>query len=369
MINTIQGVSFLARKKRSVRTTMLHVMAALLPGTILYSVLLDFRIFSNLAIAGIAALVCESICLKLRARPVLVGLGDGSTLLASWLMVLCLPPSLPAWQVVIGAVVLVTLGKHIYGGLGQNPFNPAMVAYAFLLVSFPVTMTTWEMKQTTASMHSIAQTSESNATTGTITTVASTSDTWDGITGATALDRLRELKRYSGSSNISDSVLTQKPDAFTSSPERYNVAGDLIMDSPWVWISFAWFLGGLYLLIARIITWHIPASVLLSISSFYVIANISSSSIGLPLVPALLSGGIILGAFFIATDPVSAAASRQGQIIYGLGIGSLTVVIREFSVYPEGIAFAVLLMNMCVPFIDYLSTGKKGALTSRNQLK
>ena len=108
---------------------------------------------------------------------------------------------------------------------------------------------------------------------------------------------------------------------------------------------------------------------LFAVVSLYGIANLTSLSMGLPLAPALLSGGIMLGAFFIATDPVSAAASRQGQIIYGLGIGILTVVIREFSVYPEGIAFAVLMMNMCVPLIDYLSTGKQGKLSSqgRNQ--
>ena len=292
--------------------------------------------------------------MRLRARPVRSSLGDGSILLAAWLLVLCLPPSLPSWQVILGTIVLVTLGKHVFGGLGQNPFNPAMVAYAFLLVSFPVTMTHWELNQNNSD--------SSTTMTNLVTTLSSDTNselaetTWDGVTGATALDRLRELKR--------NSSLTQQTPA-----NRYEVAGDWIMHSPWLWTSIAWLLGGLYLLIARIITWHIPVSFLFAVGGLYTVASLLGSNMSLPVLPALLSGGIMLGAFFIATDPVSAAASRQGQIIYGLGIGILCVLIREFSVYPEGIAFAVLLMNMCVPLIDYFSTGKQGTLRSRGRSK
>jgi electron transport complex protein RnfD len=361
MTSNVQAVSFLARKKRSVRTTMLHVMAALVPGTVLYALLLDYRILANLAVACIAAIFCEYVCLRLRSRPVRASLSDGSILLAAWLLALCLPPSLPAWQITVGAFVLVTLGKHVFGGLGQNPFNPAMVAYAFLLVSFPVTMTSWVTAiDTTVSPKSSSEYSAST-------------NNWDGVTGATALDRLRELKRNSSASDIHVDALgseeTKRPDAKDTLRDGYELAGDWILSSPWVWTSVAWLLGGLYLLIARIITWHIPASVLFAIAIFYAIANLVGSGMGLPIVPALLSGGIMFGAFFIATDPVSAAASRQGQIIYGFGIGLLVVVIREFSVYPEGVAFAVLLMNMCVPLIDYASTGKQGTLTSTTRLK
>ena len=377
MINNLPANNYLARKKRSVRTTMLHVMAALVPGTMLYILLLDTRLLSNLAIASIVALGCEYICLRLRSRAVLISLSDGSTLLAVWLLVLCLPPSLPFWQIGVGALVLVTLGKHVFGGLGQNPFNPAMVAYAFLLVSFPVTMTSWGMNQdvstlttTTPIETSIDLAIENNN--------ATLLRTWDGVTGATALDRLRELKRGSSSTDVlaDDAVAeqasikhTRKANTLKTQSVRDELANEWIMNSPWVWVNLAWLIGGLYLLIARIISWHIPASVLFAVFTLYATANLAGSSMGLPIITALLSGGIMLGAFFIATDPVSAAASRQGQIIYGLGIGILTVVIREFSVYPEGVAFAVLLMNMCVPLIDYLSTGKQGTLTPRSRLK
>ncbi|MFT6878088.1 MAG: electron transport complex protein RnfD [Granulosicoccus sp.] len=373
MISNIQGISFLARRKRSVRTVMLHVMVALAPGTLLYTLLLDVRILANLAIASIVALCCEYVCLRLRKKPVLASLSDGSILLAAWLLVLCLPPSLPTWQIIVGAFVLVTLGKHVFGGLGQNPFNPAMVAYAFLLVSFPVTMTSWELNQAVSIVRTTSGLIETSVSSDLINNFTTSLNDWDGVTGATALDRLKELKRSSPltdkTNQTSQSEEISLPDAKNTLRIRYELASDWILNSPWTWTSIAWLLGGLYMLMTRIITWHIPTSVLVAISSYYAIAHLTGSGMGLPIVPALLSGGIILGAFFIATDPVSAAASRQGQIIYGFGIGILVVVIREFSVYPEGVAFAVLLMNMCVPLIDYLSTGKQGTLTSRSRPK
>lgn len=352
--------SFLVKKKRSVRTTMLHVMVALIPGTLLYAVFIDLRILVNLFVAGTVALCFEYACLRLRSRPTFSTLSDGSILLAAWLLVLCLPPSLPVWQIMMGSAVLATLGKHVFGGLGQNPFNPAMVAYAFMLVSFPVSMTSWELQSHAVTQHTL--------------TIASTSDsTWDGVTGATALDRLKELKRHSSSDNstgeIAKSYELQQPRANDTQLVRYEVASDWIMGSAWGWTSVAWLLGGIYLLMIRIITWHLPATFLLAISSCYALASLIDSGMALPVVPALLSGGIMLGAFFVITDPVSAAVSRQGQMIYGFGIGILTFIIREFSVYPEGVAFAVLLMNMCVPLIDYISTGKQGTVTLGNRTK
>lgn len=352
---------------------MLHVMAALVPGTLLYAFLLDARIIANLAVASIAALACEYVCLRLRGKPILASLSDGSMLLAAWLLILCLPPSLPIWQLLVGTMVLVMLGKHIFGGLGQNPFNPAMVAYAFLLVSFPVTMTSWDLGENASSLLTSPSALSASQPQLAADEFPAQSQDWDGLTGATALDRLRELKRSSSftDSSASSSQLDTKTLTYSdqNSATREELASDWIFNSPWIWINVAWLVGGLYLLVMRIITWHIPATMLIAVSSFYTVANITGWGMGLPIVPALLSGGLMLGAFFICTDPVSAAASRQGQMIYGFGIGCLTVVIREFSVYPEGIAFAVLLMNMCVPLIDYLSTGKRGTLTSGSSPK
>lgn len=373
MISDLKQTHFLVQRKRSVRSTMLHVMAALLPGTVLYMLVLDFRILLNLVAAFAAATLCEYICLRLRAKPVRANLSDGSTLLGVWLLVLCLPPSLPLWQVAIGAVVLVTLGKHVFGGLGHNPFNPAMVAYAFLLVSFPVTMTTWDLNQPDFNLFSTAADTTVVENPATTAALPKLGINWDGVTGATALDRLRALERNPTTAAISlpTNVVgdNQQVNAEPSSSERSKLANTWIMNSHWTWLSLAWLLGGLYLLRVKIISWHTPASIVLTISGLYAIANLAGLGMALPIIPALLSGGIMLGAFFIATDPVSAAASRQGQLIYGFGIGILTVVIREFSVYPEGFAFAVLLMNMCVPVIDYISTGKHGAINSSSRVK
>ena len=132
------------------------------------------------------------------------------------------------------------------------------------------------------------------------------------------------------------------------------------MHSSWKWVTLAWLAGGLYLLLMRIISWHIPLAVLSGVTLMYIGLAASSAEHALPLAPALLSGAIMLGTFFIATDPVTAAASRSGKLVYGVGLGILTVIIREFSSYPEGFAFAVLLMNTGVPLIDYLLTGPAG---------
>lgn len=315
-----------------------HVMLALVPGTMLYAWLIDGRVIGNLALACLAAVLIEWLMLALRKRSFGPALSDGSILLAAWLLVLCVPPALPAWQLLIGVFVMTAVGKHLFGGLGHNPFNPAMVAYAVLIVSFPVTMTDWQSTLV----------DDSN-------TVVVTQ--WDGVTGATALDRLRAVKSVGRDSELSVDVETTGEQANRQQPViTREQAGQLVMSSPWVWTSAAWLAGGLYLLYSRIISWHIPVSVLGSLSVLYVAAAVLGNGLILPLIPALFSGAIMLGAFFIATDPVSAAASRTGKLVYGTGIGVLTFIIREYSVYPEGLAFAVLLMNICVPLIDHLFT-------------
>lgn len=323
-------VSFTAHKKRSVRSTMTHVMVALIPGTLLYAILIDAHIFSNLIIACTLSVVCESLCLAIRKRPIYGSLSDGSILLATWLFVLCIPQSLPIWQLSIGVIVLVVLGKHVFGGLGQNPFNPAMVAYAFLLISFPVSMTSWNVSLAPLISTTTDQPYQTN--------VAS----WDALSGATTLDRIRQIKR------TDPSVRTDSKIQITQGVQKH------LLHSPWFWLALAWLAGGIYLLKTRIISWHIPLSVIATVSLTYFFFNVFSLHIFLSPFSALISGAILLGAFFIATDPVSAATSRMGQLFYGCGIGVFTVVIREFSVYPEGFAFAVLLMNMCVPMIDHI---------------
>lgn len=325
-----------AHRQRSVSMIMMHVIAALIPGVILYALLIDSRIISNIFLAALCALVFEAVLLMLRGRAPLPVIKDASVVLAAILLVLSVPQSLPIWQLISGVFILCTLGKHVFGGLGHNPFNPAMVAYAFLLVSFPLTMTQW------------------NADNGLLDAPSSSmSDRWDSVSRATPLDRIEHLSAESTQPLASHT--TEQPQPGTVTP------GQRVLESDWVWVSVAWLAGGLYLLLVKVIGWRIPVSILLTLWCLYFLYAFFSAIPVLPATVALLSGAIMLGAFFIATDPVSAASSNPGKLLYGIGIGLLCFIIREFSAYPEGIAFAVLLMNMCVPLIDHAFTRKRFA--------
>lgn len=334
----------IAYKRRSVSSIMVHVMVALLPGITIYALYIDSRLLFNILIASTCALLFESVLVLLRRRAVLPVLKDASIVLAAILLVLSVPQSLPSWQLVFGVFVLCTLGKHIFGGLGHNPFNPAMVAYAVLIVSFPLTMTQWTEDNGLLDAPEIIKNAESSSVNdkGQLTE-------WDSLSGATPLDRLDTLKREAG-------ISSPPVDASLTTPEQALSAADTILSSDWLILSVAWLAGGLYLLFMRIISWRIPVSVLATLWCLYALYPLSTSTPVLPATVALFSGAIMLGAFFIATDPVSAATSDKGKLVYGFGIAVLCFFIREFSAYPEGIAFAVLLMNMCVPLIDHAFT-------------
>lgn len=352
---------------------MSHVMLALVPGTAAYTWLIDPRILLNVALAVLVGLCVEALLLRLRHRPVQRTLHDGSIILAAWLLALCVPPSLPHWHLVIGVCILAGLGKHLFGGLGHNPFNPAMVAYAVLLVSFPVTMTAWPAdsqqsakREVSTSLDAVSaststSTSASTAHSASAVTAISASASvpgsgsaanWDAVTGATPLDRLRQLRL--APPHAADIAYRDQ-------------AADIVLQSPWRWVNLCWLAGGLYLLLLRVISWHIPVAMLSTLAGLYAVQGLIDRSTAMPILAALQSGAILLGAFFIATDPVSAAASRIGKLIYAAGIGVFCFIIREFSSYPEGLAFAVLLMNIAVPLIDYLS-GSSGGKASGGSL-
>ncbi len=315
----------------SLKRLMIQVIIALLPGTLVYAWHFGPGVLINITLAIVFALMFEAAILKLRARPVMPQLTDFSAIVAAWLFALCLPMHSPWWLVLVGIGFTMIAGKHVYGGLGFNPFNPAMVGYVVLLISFPREMTTWYLPG-----------SISGATLSLADALAYSFGTadiqqWDALSSATPLDQVK--------TGIGQQIAISD---IQQSPLFGQLAG-----KGWEWISLAWFGGGLWLLLTRTIRWHIPVALLSGVMTmatlFYLVDMENYAS---PLFH-LLSGAVIIGAFFIATDPVTASTTDRGRIVYGLMIGCLIYVIRVWGGYPDGVAFAVLLANMCVPFIDY----------------
>ncbi|PCJ32444.1 MAG: electron transport complex subunit RsxD [Moraxellaceae bacterium] len=249
------------------------------------------------------------------------------------LLAVAMPPYSPWWLIVVAVTFAILIAKHLYGGMGYNPFNPAMIGYVLLLISFPLEMTTWVPAHTTEGVDAIPSFTQS------LTMIFGTVDrsVIDGITMATPLDT---FKTYAGNDldKLQSAAVLQ---------------GD-IAGVGWDWVNIAFLVGGLYLVARKIITWHIPVAMTVSLFVFAGIFHyaVDPDSYAPPLFH-VLSGGTMLGAFFIATDPVTAATSNKGKLIYGALIGVLIYVIRAWGGYPDAIAFAVLLLNLCAPTIEY----------------
>lgn len=321
----------------SITKVMLKVLYALVPGILVYVFIFGFGVAINILLAIITALSCEAIMLTLRKRPIAPFITDGSAIITGVLLALSIPSIAPWWIIVLGTAFAIIIAKHLYGGLGYNPFNPAMVGYAMLLVSFPQQMTIWPKSETTNYLGPIDSLKLifSNSTPEQLSA--------DAISGATPLDYLKN--QLGLSRDVSD--IMANSDAF-----------GLLGGSGFEWISIAFLIGGLWLVKQKIIHWHIPASMIGSLALIALIFYaIDSSQYASPLFH-IFSGATILGAFFIATDPVSAATTAKGKIIYGACIGLLIYVIRTWGGYPDAIAFAVLIMNMSAPTIDYYTKPK-----------
>ena len=316
----------------SVSVIMVKVMLALIPAIAAYVWVYGGGILITLALASTTALAAEALMLKLRNRPIKPFLMDGSALLTAWLLALSLPPLAPWWLVVVGTLFSIVIAKHLYGGLGYNPFNPAMVGYAVLLISFPVIMTHWPAPL------ELAQAKLNFAEQCQFIFGASLPNGLhlDAVTMATPLDYLKtQLTLHH---QVQDITTATQFGTFGAK------GGELV-----VW---AYFLGGLYLLQQRLITWHLPTAFLgalaLMAGAFYLVdANHFASPVF-----HLFTGASMLGAFFIITDPVSGPTTPKGKLIFAIGIAVLTYLIRVYGGYPDGVAFSVLLMNMCVPLID-----------------
>ena len=318
----------------SVPVVMRHVIYALVPAMIAYVWYFGWGICVTLLFATAAAWGSEAIMLRLRGRPVRPALMDGTAAVTAVLLAFAIPPLAPWWLPVVGAVSAIVLAKHLYGGMGANLFNPAMVGYVILLISFPVEMTYWLPPRTAElGLPSIgAWDALGFALTGTLSQGLDI----DAITQATPLDVVRE-----GLGNMQTLVEVQAGPLFGGVGGR-----------GWEWINGLIALGGLYLLFRGIIRWHIPVSMLVAMVAIAAVFHTLDASRYASASFHLFSGASLLGAFFIATDPVSAATTDRGRLIYGAGIGILTYAIRTWGGYPDGVAFAVLLMNATVPLLD-----------------
>lgn len=311
---------------------MLKVSMALLPGILVYVYIFGFAILINLLLASLAALAAEALMLRLRNFPVKPFLLDGSALVTALLLALSLPPLAPWWLIVLGTVFAIVIAKHLYGGLGNNLFNPAMVGFAVLMVSFPAQMTHWPAPLALANVHLDLADALKYVWNSTLPAGLQV----DAINMATPLDTLKtHLHQHQPVAEI------MKMPVF-----------DISSGNNYAWVSLMYLLGGLYLWRTRVITWHIPSAFLGSLFAMASLFYFSDATRYAAPWFHLLSGGTLLCAFFIATDPVTGATTPRGKLLFGCGIGILTYVIRVLGGYPDGVAFAVLLMNAFVPLID-----------------
>lgn len=304
---------------------MIRVILGCLPGAVALHWLFGPGVWLNLLWAVPMGLALEAWLLRLRGRPMGPGLADGSALTSAVLLALCLPPAAPWWLILVGMVSAIVLARHLYGGLGMNPFNPAMVGYAVLLVSFPVEMTRWFAA------------GEGPELAEALWLSLGLHEHPDALTGATPLDRFRELAGDA-------TALAAEP-----------ILDGRIAGQGWELVNLAFLSGGLWLLWRGVIRWHIPVAVLAGLAltalPFWLWDPVRFASPQFH----LFSGAAMFCAFFIATDPVSAATTRAGRLFYGFMIGVLIWVIRSLGAYPDGVAFAVLLLNLAVPAIDYFT--------------
>lgn len=293
---------------------MRQVIYALSLGVMVAYYFFGWGVLLQIVLGVITAIAVESAFLALRGRDIISSISDGSAILTATLLAISIPSIALWWVIIVGVSFAIIFGKQLYGGLGNNPFNPAMLGYVFLLISYPLQMSTWQVDFLSLN-HALETVFNLNNI--------------DVISGATKLDEVKNGLSLAGSIQQLE----------IHSPSQ-------------AWINAGFLLGGLYLLFRKVIFWHIPASFLIGIVISSMLLWMSNVDLYLSTQNHLMLGGTMLGAFFIATDPVSASTTSKGRIIYGFLIGVLIVIIRTFGGYPDGIAFAVLLMNMTVPLID-----------------
>lgn len=334
MSKLIVSLSPHAHGTDSVERNMYGVIIALLP-----ALLVSFLYFGIGSVVVCASSVAACMFFEwaitkyiMKKEPTLT---DGSAILTGLLLGFNLPSNLPVWIIIIGALVAIGIGKMTFGGLGCNPFNPALVGRCFLLVSFPAQMTSWPVA-------------------GQLTSYV------DAQTGATPLSIMKEAIK-SGD----PTVLDRLPDSVSlllGNPGINHGAGTIGEICALVLI-----IGLIYMLWKKIITWHIPVSILATVFVFCGLLHVANPIYANP-IAELLTGGLMLGAIFMATDYVTSPMTHKGQIIYGIAIGALTVIIRNWGSYPEGMSFAILIMNAFTPLINaYVKPKRFGEIVKEDK--
>ena len=322
MSNLIVSLSPHAHGNDSVEKNMYGVCIALLP-----ALLASFYFFGlgSAVVCLVSVAACMffewAICkFLLKRQPTLL---DGSAIVTGLLLGMNLPSNFPIWMIIVGALIAIGVGKMSFGGLGQNPFNPALVGRCFLLVSFPVAMTTWPVE----GQYGLVGLSA------------------DAQTGATPLSIMKQAIK-SGDASVLDQ-LPSSLDMLLGVTSANNMGAGTIGEI----CAIALILGGAYMIWKKIITWHIPVSIIATVFVVSGLMHLASPVYANP-VQVILSGGLMLGAIFMATDYVSSPMTHKGQLIYGVAIGALTVIIRYWGAYPEGMSFAILIMNAFTPLIN-----------------
>lgn len=315
-----------SHSQETTKKLMFGVVIALLPALFTSIFYFGYGALIVTSVSVISCLVFEYLIQRfLLKKPVSVT--DGSALVTGLLLAFNVPSNLPVHIIIIGSLVSIGIAKMTFGGLGNNPFNPALVGRVFMLISFPVQMTSWPVPA------------------GFNTGYA------DAVTGATPLAIVKEgLKNGEPLSDL----ITQIP-----TPSQMflgNMGGSLGEIA-----AIALLIGFVYLLMRKIITWHIPVSIIATIGIFTTILWLANPAKNADPMFHILAGGVLLGAVFMATDYVTSPMNPKAQIIYGIGIGILTVVIRVWGAYPEGVSFAILIMNAFVPLMNrYIKPGRFG---------
>lgn len=303
--------------QQSVKSLMTGVVVALIPAFLMSLFLFGIGALVVISVAISACVLTEYLIQKTIMKSE-VRISDGSAIVTGLLLAFNLPSNLPWWMIIVGSVFAISIGKMVYGGLGNNPFNPAMVGRVFLLISFPVQMTSWPLP------------------------VLSRLQYLDAATGATPLGIVKEgLRNGEAMSSIAQQV-----------PDHMQLFLGTMNGSMGEVSALALLLGFAWLLYKKIITWHIPVFILATVFGFTGILWLIDPLHNASPVFHILTGGVMLGAVFIATDPVSSPMTKAGMILYAIGIGLITVIIRVYGSYPEGVSFAILIMNAVVPLLN-----------------